>query len=152
MTVKTAQHTTKEFLDTFRDPVYKDNGVTEASTHVQFQDPPYSITLIFGGDKNIDVVYSIGQPTSSPIPDHDGGTIGYNEQVPIRIQTVDKPGITGIKMLERCQAVLRQCIEEHWNQGTYRSLKVASKPGQMRVGAMIIYGIDYVLAYERGVT
>lgn len=149
--VDLAQTRTKDFLDTNLDTAIltKDDGTTPAPPHVQWQDPPYLINELFSSSgKNFDVLYSLGQPASKAITDSDGSIIGYNEQVPIRIQTVDKTGVTATLMLQKAQEALREAVEHHW-AGSYRSLNVASKAATIPVGGMIIWGIDYVLTYER---
>ena len=148
-----ARSRTKVFLDTYvvtPATIMEDNGTTPATVIVQYSNPPYPMIKVFLG-KSVDAVFNIDIPQSEAIVDSDGQTIGYNEKVPILIQTVTKPGVTGDLLLWNCAEALRAAVEAHWI-GSFRSLTVAASPKSQNMGGWILYGLGAVLTYERDVT
>jgi hypothetical protein len=149
--VDTAQTRTKTFLTTYwtAGSVTKDNGVTEANILFAFDWPDYPLIRVFI-DKDVDGVVSIGQASSKVILDTDHYPIGYDESVPITLCTVDKQGITGIKLLGQIEAELRR-IDEQYPLGSVRRI-TGTSPKTQRLGSYFLFSIEYSLGYRRDLT
>jgi len=128
----------------------EDDDLTNASYIVAFSDPPYPLKLVFFGDKDIDIVFSVDTPTTTPKLDWDGTIIGYRETVPISIYTVDKTGITGTELRWKAEAELRRIVETY-PMGSYRSLDRVAKNDKW-MGGWILHSVTYNLTYERDTT
>jgi len=151
MMVDTAQNRTKVWLDTYWLPanITKDDGSTLATTISAFDWPDYPITRLFL-DKNVDGAVSIGQASSKAIVDVDHYPYGYEEVVPILLCAIDKPGITGVKLLAQMDEELR-IIGEAYPLGSIRRL-TGSKPKTERLGSYFLFSVEYSLTYRRDVT
>jgi hypothetical protein len=149
--VDSAQNRTKVFLDTYvtGTGITKDDGITQAPIIKAFDLPDYPLSRVFI-DKAIDVIFSIGQATSSALIDSDHYPLGYREHVPISVFAMDKTGITGIKVLEKAEAVMRAAFEAN----PIASLRRVSgmKPLTERIGGAYLWACEYSLDYERGLT
>ena len=128
----------------------KDDDATEVDWISQYTYPPYPLKRIFFEPKNVDLIFNIDTPVTTPRLDFDGSIIGYNEKVPILIQCVTKQGITGNKLRWKADAELRRVVETY-PLGSYRSISRA-EPFDTRMGNWIIYGIKDVLTHERDTT
>jgi hypothetical protein len=149
--VDTAQKRTKTWLDTYwlTANITKDDAVTLAKIITAFDWPDYPITRLFL-DKDVDGAVSVGQASSKVILDTDHYPIGYDESVPITLCTVDKPGITGIKLLGQIEAELRR-IDEQYPLGSVRRI-TGTSPKTQRLGSYFLFSIEYSLGYRRDVT
>ena len=147
-----ARNRTKVFLDTYLTAgnMLEDDDATPAAFIVHFSDPPYPLKLVFFGSKNIDIIFSVDTPTTTPKLDWDGYIIGYRETVPIHIFTVDKTGITGTELRWKAEAELRRIVETY-PMGSYRSLDRVAKNDKW-MGGWILHSVTYNLTYERDKT
>lgn len=127
----------------------KDDDSTQVSWITCFGDPPYPMTRVFM-DCDIDLVFNVGEPNSTPLMDCDQAAYGYEEHVPITVFCVDKPGITGTKLKWKAEAELRR-ICENYPTGSLRGLE-RRRDNDQRVGSMILYSTEYVLNYRRDTT
>lgn len=151
--VDDARNRTKTWLDTYLDTgnILKNDELNECSIHVHYDNPPYSLRRVFYDDKDIDITFSIGQPKTVPSAyDWDGTLIGYLEKVPVIINTVDKNDVTGLLILEKAEAEIRR-IFETYPLGSYRGYS-RSEPGNKDMGGWRMYGITYVVSYDRDTT
>ena len=127
----------------------KDDDMTQVTFIVCYGMPDYPIERIFK-DKNVDLVFSISKPDSTPIIDSTHYVIGYSEQVPITTFTVDKTGITGTKLNWKAETELRR-ISENNPLGSLRQFKKLSDSEQ-NLGSTTLYSSLYLLSYERDKT
>jgi len=128
----------------------KDDASTQLTTITAFGDPPYPFDRVLYDPKNVDVVFSIFTPETSVKVDWDGTVIGYTERTPIRIYAVTKQGITGPEARWKAEAELRRIVETN-PLGSYRSCsRVRDLDRDM--GGWTLYGVEYVLTYERDTT
>jgi hypothetical protein len=128
-----------------------DDGVTNAAFITAFTDPPYPLERVLYMTKKIDLVYSVGFPTTVPKVDWDGTTYGYRETVPITIQCVTKQGIDGNKLYWQAEAELRR-IAEVYPLSSYRNIQRVAPPGPMDMGGWILFGGTVTFTYERDTT
>jgi hypothetical protein len=147
------RYRTKLWLDTYLSNanLLKDDGVAQAAFITAYADPPYPMKKVFNDPKNVDLVYSIYQPTSAPKVDWDGTTYGYREAVPIAVQTVTKQGIDGNKLLWQAEAELRRVVETY-PLSSYRSLERMGPPSNVDMDGWVLFQQRYVLTYERDTT
>ena len=150
--VEDARQRQKTWLDTYitDSNLTKDDDTTEVSWISCFEEPQYSLERVFYGTKNVDLLYTIGTPTSSPLVDWDGTIYDYEEAVPIYVQCVTKQGITGNKLKWKADAELR-LVAETYPLGSYRSISRA-EPYDQNIGSWKIYGIKVTLTYSRDTT
>lgn len=127
----------------------KDDDGTEVSFIVCFGNPPYPITRVFL-DCDVDLVFTIAEPTSEPILDTDQTPSHYKERVPIFTFCIDKPGITGTKLKWKAEADLRR-INETYPTGSQRAHE-ERRDNDQRLGPIILYSTKYVLSYVRDTT
>jgi len=149
--VEDSRYRTKVWLETWLTPanLTKDDGVTQVTFIVCFGMPDYPIERIFK-DKNVDLVFSVSKPDSTPIIDSTHYVIGYSEEVPITTFTVNKSGITGTKLNWKAETELRR-ISENNPLGSLRQFKKLSDSEQ-NLGSTTLYSSLYQLTYERDKT
>lgn len=149
--VDTAQYRTKVYIAGYwvAADITKDNGIDLASMLIAFDWPDYPLTRVFI-DKAIDAVISVGQASSNVILDANHYPIGYHEKVPITLATMDKAGITGIKLLAKLEAELRK-ISEVNPLGSVRRI-TGEQPKTQRLGAFYLFSSEYVMDYKRDLT
>mgnify|MGYP000209185495 CR=1 FL=1 len=148
-----ARYRTKVYLDTYLDSsnITHDDDSTAATILVAFGFPDYPLIRVFDPDeKDVDVVFSIEEPNSTPLMGHDQTPYGYEEHVPITICCVDKPGVTGTKIKWKAEAELRRVLETY-PLGSMRILENRSDTTQ-RIGGTTIYMTTWVLTYKRSTT
>lgn len=127
----------------------KDNG-TDLATYITAYDlPDYPLTRVFK-DKAVNLAWSVGQSTSNPIVDSDHYPMGYQEECPIAIFTVDQSGITGVKLLAKADAELRRICETYPTGSLRRLTKGTPKPERM--GGVFMWRLDYAIEYVRDLT
>ena len=129
--------------------ILKDDGVTEATWIVSYSDPEYPLERVFFGTKNVDMVVSILKPHSTPIFGASATPIGYEEHLPLHIQTVTKQGINGIKLLSQGELEIRRILETY-PYGSHRSLGESRDITESQ--STTIYGVEIMFNYRRGVT
>ena len=145
------RYRTKVWLETYilNANLTKDDDATQVTFIVCYGMPNYPIERVFK-DKNVDLVFSITKPDSTPIFDSTHYVIGYSEEVPITTFTVDKTGITGTKLNWKAETELRR-ISENNPLGSLRQFKKLSDSEQ-NLGSTILYSSLYQLNYERDKT
>lgn len=149
--VQDARQRTKTYLDTYLSDsnLTKDDGTSKASYIVAFGMPDYSIIRIFK-DKQIDLIFTVGEPNSTPLRNYDLSPYGYEEHVPIQIFCINKSGITGTKLKWKAEAELRR-ITEAYPTGSERSLERRGDRDE-RLGSTILYSTEFMLTYRRDTT
>lgn len=142
----------KTVIDTYYTAadVKKDDDATNASTICCWDGAKYPIELVFGGTKNVDGVYAVGTPKSSAITDYDGSIIGYSEFVPVKIETINKTGITGDFLRWRMERELRYILETH-PAGSYYSVETLT-PQDQDFKSWKLYGVTCNVTYERDIS
>lgn len=154
--VDTAQTRMKVYIDLYWTAanVTKDDGSTPTSTISAFDWPDYPLTRVFL-DKAVDGIISIGQANSSGIVDSDHFPYAYEEKVPVTFATVDKAGITGIKLLGKMEEELRRILETYpIVTGVPASLRriTGDVPKTQRIGSFYLFSVEYTVSYKRDVT
>lgn len=150
--VDTAQNRTKTYLDTYWTGVTratKDDNITIASAIIAFDWPDYPLTRVFI-DKDVDGIVSVGQSTSEAILDSNHYPIGYLEKVPITLCTLDKAGVTGVKLLEKMEAQLRAIFEAN-PLGSLRR-ETGHEPKTTRLGSWFMHSSQFTLTYKKDLT
>ncbi len=109
--------------------------------------PDYPMVKVFK-TKGVDLVFSIGEPNSSPLMDCDQSPYGYEEHVPITIFCIDKDNITGTKLKWQAETELRRICEDY-PTGSLRSFE-RRRDNDQRLGSTILYSTEYMLSYTRG--
>jgi len=130
--------------------ILEDDDATPATLLICFSGATYPMSLVFFGTKNVDVVYSIGKPTTEPLQGHDMYIYGYKEIVPITISVVDKTGVTGEQLIWRAEAELRRVVETY-PLGSTRELERVTDNTQL-FGMTKLYSVTYLLKYKRSKT
>jgi len=145
------RYRTKDYLETHltAGSLTHDDDVTAASFIVAFGEPDYPITQVFL-TKGVDLIFSVGDVTSTPRIGYDRKAYGYDEIVPITITAIDKPGITGEKLRWKAEAELRRIVEAY-PTGSERGLK-SSTPAEKRLGSTVLYQQTFTLHYRRDTT
>jgi len=148
-----ARYRTKVYLDTYLDNanLTKDNGETQVTFITCFSNPPYPIFRLFSyAEKEIDLVFAIGDPETTPLMGHDQKPYGYEEKIPICIFCVDKPGITGTKLRWKAEAELRRILE-NYPYGSLRQLERV-RDNDQNLGSTTLYSRELILRYKRSTT
>lgn len=150
-TVEDPRHRTKDYLDTYllATHLLKNDGTTQATFAVCWADPPYPVKTVFV-TKGIDLIYSVGRGTSSPLLGGDKYAYGYKEKVPITIQTIDKTGISGDNLMWQGEAELRRVVETY-PLGSLRNLETMNSKTQS-LGSATLYSVECTLNYQRDLT
>ena len=148
------RYRTKVWLDTYLTGanLLKNNGSTQASSITQFSDPPYSIPRIFYGGKDVDIVFTILSPSSTPVLGAFHKAYAYEETVPIMVSTLDKTAITGVNLLWQGDLELRRLQETYATVCTTRSLFrsfTKTSDSVEDVGGMRLFNSVYELRYKR---
>jgi len=143
VTVNDARKNTKTYLETYVD------NLNPARYMITYDMPNYPITRVFI-DRSIDIVFSIGDPNSTPLMGHDRAPYGYEENVPITIFCIDKYDIVGAKLKWAAEAELRRVCETY-PSGSQRGLERRRNNDQV-LGSTMLYSTEYVLNYRRDLT
>lgn len=132
------------YLDTYvlNSNLTKDNDTSQATFHVAFSYPDYPLERVFD-DKAVDLIYSVGTPTTTALP----VGVGYDEAVPIKIFCIDKTDITGTKLRWKAEKELRRVVEAN-PTGSLRSLD-RIEDNEQRLGSTTLYSVKYILRYKR---
>ena len=121
----------------------KDNNTDNASFIVAFGLPDYYIEPVFLTPKNIDVVFSIDKPESEALP----LGVGYIENIPISVFSIDKVGITGSRLGYAAEVELRR-VAETQPMGSLRTLS-RSTAEPKHLGSTILHSVSYIMRYKR---
>jgi len=152
-TVEDPRHRTKDYLDTYFASLpislLKNDGATPATHIVCWADPPYPVRTVFV-TKGVDLVYSIGKGTSTPLIGGDKYAYGYNEKVAITVQAIDKTGISGDNLMWQGERQLRR-VTEAYPLGSLRNLETAT-PKTQSLGSTTLYSVEDVMEYQRNLT
>jgi hypothetical protein len=151
-TVEDPRHRTKDYLDTYFASlpiVLLKNDGTAATHAVSWANPPYPIKTVFV-TKGIDLVYSIGKGTSTPLIGGDKYAYGYNEKVAITVQAIDKTGISGDNLMWQGEHELRRVVETY-PQRSLRNLETMNSKTQS-LGSTTLYSVECVMEYQRNLT
>ena len=145
------RYRTKLFLEAYLTAgnLTKDDDATLISFIVAFGEPDYPITKVFL-TKGVDLVFSIGDPTSTAEIGHDQTPHHYNELVPITVTAINKTGITGEKLRQKAINELRRIAEEN-PTGSQRAMQ-EERSVERRLGSTILYQQVFMLNYRRDTT
>ncbi|MCJ7767710.1 hypothetical protein MUP79_04925, partial [Candidatus Bathyarchaeota archaeon] len=151
-TVEDPRHRTKDYLDTYFASLpislLKNDGT--AATHaVSWANPPYLIKTVFV-TKGIDLVYSVGRGTSTPLIGGDKYPYNYKEKVSIFSQAIDKTGISGDNLMWQGERQLRR-VTEAYPLGSLRNFETMT-PKTQSLGSTTLYSVECVLDYQRNLT
>jgi len=151
-TVEDPRHRTKDYLDTYFASLpislLKNDG-TPATHIVCWADPPYLIRTVFV-TKGVDLVYSVGKGTSTPLIGGDKYPWGYEEKVSIFPQAIDKTGISGDNLMWQGERQLRRVLEAY-PLGSLRNLETMT-PKTQSLGSTTLYSVECVMKYTRNLT
>ena len=151
MVVDTAQKNMKEIIDAYYTAanVKEDNGSTNATVICAFDWPNYPLSRVFI-DKGVDAVISVGQASSQALVDVDLVPYGYVEKVPVTMASMDKTGITAMKLLRQLEAEVRRVFEAQPGAWAVSVRKLSgSTPKTQRLGAFYLYSEEYDIEYKR---
>lgn len=131
-----ARSRTKTFIETY---------VTDSSAvkPVMFAFPDYPLVKeFFASSDPATGVFAVGEATTT-------GRIGvrYTEHLPIHIVAVDKHGLSGTKMVQHMENVLRYALEAH-PTGSLWALDRRTDTTQ-RFGSTTLYDREFVMGYRR---
>jgi len=122
---------------------------TQVTYIVCYGNPDYPLVRVFI-DKDIDLIFSVGESTSEAVNDFNYYPVGYEEHVPITAWCIDKTGITGVELEWKAEEQLRR-VTELYPLGSVRSLERLEDEDQ-NMGGTIIYGRKFMLNYRRDLT
>lgn len=126
-----------------------DDAATPATFIVCYDKPNYPMKLVFFGTKNNDLIFSLGEPETTPLQGYNHVAYRYHEQIPITVYAVDKTGLTAVKLLWQAELELRRIAETYPNgSGTLRVLS-RTKPGNNYLGGFFLYSVECLLSYTR---
>ena len=108
-----------------------------------YSNPDYPMVRVFE-DKEIDIIFAVDQPTSTPLPGHDRKPYGYEEYVPTDVLALDT------QLMHLGGAELRRITEVH-PEGSQRSLE-SMTPNTTRLGSHTLYSQRHILNYRRDLT
>lgn len=104
-------------------------------------------------EKNLNAIYGVGTATSDAIVNYENPakTVGYKENVPIAIYTLDPPGsMEGDSIMWKCEAELRRVVDT--NPGGVFGVKrrfTKMRQGVLPWGGFNVYQAIYDLEYYR---
>lgn len=116
---------------------------------VAYADPDYPLVRVFN-DKDVDLVFCVGDPNSKVLLDSDHYPIGYDEAVPITTFCIDKTGITGTKLKWKAEAELRRVCETD-PEGSLRNLERIGDHDK-DLGSTILHSREFTMNYKRDMT
>ncbi len=150
--VDDSRQTTKVYLEANDVPanVTKDDDVTPALYHVQYERPPYPLTRLFFDPKHLDGLFTIGTPSSDALNDWKHEAYAYRENVPIEIDAVTKWGMNGDKLRWKLELELRRIVENN-PLGSLCTRKLTRSTPQIRPlgDTWKMHTVNYNLAYKR---
>ena len=141
--VEDARYRTKVYLETYLSDTALPNYI------VAYGKPDYPLIKVFK-TKGVDLVFSIGEPESTPLMNPDFSPYGYEEHVPITTFCIDKDNIEGTRLKWQAETELRRVLEEH-PLGSVRTLD-RRRDNDTRLGSIILYSTEYIFNYRRDTT
>lgn len=148
------RYRTKLWLDTniLAANLVLDDNTTPATFLVQYANPDYGMERVMmpSPGKDRDIVFSVGELNSTPLPTWNHATYGYNETVPIEIATLSKTGCTGTDLQWQAEQELRRISETYFGGalGVLRRLeRKTSETADM--GGWPLFKVKYILEYKR---
>jgi len=155
-TVEDPRHRTKDFLDTYIGAIAathltEDDGTAPVNYIVSWADPDYPMARLFNPlEKDLDLVFTVAEPNSEPIPQFDKTPCGFLEHMPIKVFTIDKATITGLNLQWKAAQALREVVTAQ----PYGSLRTVgkTKPSTLFLGSPTVYSTEFMMDYRRGLT
>lgn len=143
---------TKTWIDSYirNAQITKNDGATEASWACLFKNPLYPLALEYRGASNMNGLYPVGQPVTTPLIDSDSTVYGYIEEIPIFTDTIDSTDCGGDQLLWKMEAELRYVFQNH-PEGSYRGPQTR-RPNLIDLGSTRLYEVESSLRYERDLT
>lgn len=144
---------TKTWIDTYarNSEITKNDGSTQASWACIFNEPQYPLELEYRAPSSpVQGLYPIGQPTTTAQIGHDRKVYGYNEDVPIFIDTLDSITCSGEQLLWKMEAELRH-VFENYEAGSYRG-PLTRRPHVVDLGGTKLYEVECGMQYRRDLT
>lgn len=142
--VEDARYRTKEYLETYLDDDALPNYI------VAYGMPDYPLVRVFK-TKGVDLVFSIGSPDTSPMMDaYTRSPYGYNENVHVSTECIDKTNVDGTKLFWQAESELRR-VAESYPTGSLRVL-TSHRPATQNLGSTVLYSGEYILNYRRDTT
>jgi hypothetical protein len=135
-----ATHRTKLWLDTYLSNVSLPAYITAYSYPTA-----YNLIRVFK-DKAIDLVFSIQKTDSSPLYNGDKTLFGYEENINVTINAIDKD-VAASTLIQQAENEITRLCDTH-QFGSLRFLKT-NRNTTKRYGAFAVYGSEYVLSYRR---
>ena len=115
-----------------------------------YEKPDYPLHLELQEPSAIDLLVTVGKPTSTPMMKHDLTPRGYEEQVPIKIYAINKTGISGSLAVWEGEDELRRIVDEN-PTGSQRGLK-GLRDNDQNLGSTTLYCTECLLTYRRDTT
>lgn len=146
--VDDARYRQRVFLATYLSAVAitMDDDATAASYITCFSDPPYSLRRVFF-DKDIMALFSVEPMRVSPRFGFNHKVYAYDEMVPITVCTMDKIGVTAVKLQNKCAQELRRIFEAN-PEGSLRGIdSVEHTPIDM--GGWFLHDAKHTIRYRR---
>jgi len=150
-TPQDARYRTREWLETYlnADKLTEDDDTTPITFITAFGKPNYSLEKVFN-EKLVELVFSIDEPTVTPLFDNEGVPYGFIEVVPIMIWCVDKTNVSGPRLMWKANQELRRVATEY-PEGSKRSVEKIAENTE-NLGSTILYSSLFNLRYRRGLT
>lgn len=135
--VNDARERTKTYWETYLDG----DNLNNHPYIVCYETPDYPFSRVFK-EKGIWIIFSIGQPTSTPDMSGDQIVRRYMESVPTHIYTLDT------QLLWLGETELRRIVKDN-PEGSQRSLERRGTT-KTRLGSGTLYDTTFILSYRRG--
>ena len=152
--VDDGRYRSKLYLDTYlvANNMKEDDTVTNATTHVMYANPNAPMSLHFFGTKNLDAIFTIGHPNTVVSHGFNLKPYKYREEVPINVYSVNKTGLTAVKLLWQCELELRGIAYSY--PGGTGSIRVLNRsvPADDYKGGFFLYSVETLLAYTRALS
>jgi len=134
----------KTWMDTYldADALTENDDSTPVTFITCWANPPYPISKVLLS-KGVDLVYTVAVPDTEPLP----LGVGYIENTPIAIYTVDKTNILGEKLRWKAENELRRIAREH-PLGSLRTVSRVREATQ-NLGSTTLYSVTLNLRYKR---
>ena len=127
----------------------KDDDTTELSYIVAFGKPSYPLTRVFT-DKDVDLIFSVEEPVSTPLIQYDMTIWGYKEKIPITVYCIDKSDVTGELIKWKAKRELR-LVFESYPFGSVRHT-IDEVDNDQVIGGTTVYSCTFTLNYRRNKT
>jgi len=150
MSAQDARQRTITYFETYYTPAnaVDDNSVA-LGEQFMYEGPDYPLEREFKAPSVVDVIVTVGQPNTTALPSTDHSAYGYDEQLPIKIFSVNKTDVTAVKAIWEVERELRRIQEA--NPGTIRRFTRLS-PAKQVLGSTTLYGAEYIMVFRRDTT